>query len=58
MVINKERCQAYHDTLLTLVHMTKELSDDEYDYIMAMFHTRIGKITMEKLQKKGAIEKC
>ena len=45
MVINKERCQAYHDTLLTLVHMTKELSDDEYDYIMAMFHTRIGKIT-------------
>lgn len=52
MSINKEKCQAYHDMLLAMV---RELSDDEYDYIMVMFHLRIGKLTMKKLEEKEKI---
>lgn len=56
MSINKEKCQVYYDMLLKIAHMTiRELNEDEYDYIMAMFHLNIGKLTMKKLEEKEKI---
>lgn len=56
MEIDKEKCQAYHDMLLAIVHMTSELSDDEYNYIMAMFYIKIDKQTMKKLEKREKLK--
>lgn len=53
MNIDKQKCQVYYDMLLKIAHMTiRELNDDEYDYIMAMFHLNIGKLKMKKLEEK------
>lgn len=48
--IDKEKCKAWCDMLLTLTRMARELTNEEYEYIRANFAIAFGKLKLEELE--------
>lgn len=48
--INKEKCKAWSEMLLALTRMTRELTDEECEYIKANFAIAFGKLKLEELR--------
>ncbi len=48
--INKEKCNAWCEMMLALTKMTRELSNEEYEYIQANFAIAFGKLKLEELE--------
>ena len=54
---NKEKCNAWIDMLLAIIKMSKELTDEEYEYIEANFLIKLGEIKLKEMENKyGTLE--
>lgn len=53
MKVNKEKCTAWSNLCLTLLQMTKELTDEEYRYIKANFSIAFGNLELKELEDKS-----
>ena len=53
MKINEGKCRAWVDVMFALLKMTKELSVDEKDYILANFSIALGNLKLQELEEKS-----
>lgn len=51
MELNKEKCKRWRESFIEILRLTKELSDEESEYIKAKFSIAFGQLTLEKLKK-------
>lgn len=49
-MINKEKCNAWIDMLLAITKMSKELTDNEYEYVEANFLIKLGEMKLKKTE--------
>lgn len=52
MNINKEKCNAWCELLISLMKMTKEINKDEARYIKANFAIAFGNLELQELEEK------
>lgn len=53
MNINKEKCNAWFELLISLMKMTKEINKDEARYIKANFAIAFGNLELQELEEKN-----
>ena len=54
MKINKKKCNAWIDLMLSLTKMTRELNKDEMKYIYGCFSIALGELELKELKEKNA----
>lgn len=52
MTINKKKCNAWIEMMMAILKMTKELNEDELDYIKAHVLMMQSQIILEELEAK------
>ena len=52
-MININKCKAWIDISIALIKMSKELTNEEADYIKAQLMTIQGNLKIEELTNKG-----
>lgn len=52
-MINKSKCEAWAEMLIAILKMTKDLTDDEFEYIKANLSIAYGQLKLEELEKKA-----
>lgn len=52
MKIDKKKCNAWVEILLAIQKMSKELTDNEFEYIRANFHIAFEKLKLKELEDK------
>lgn len=52
MAINKEKCSAWAELMLALINMTKELTDDEAEYIKQKLNIELAEKKINELEAK------
>ena len=52
-MINVDKCRAWIDTSMAFIKMSKELTNEETDYIKAQLMIMQGNSKMEELKNKG-----
>ena len=53
MVLDKERCKEWSETMLALIKITQDLSDDETEYIMQNLKIEHAKLKIEELEARN-----
>lgn len=51
-MINKAKCEAWCELMISIIKLSKELTDKEYDYIKANVSIAFGKLKLQELEAK------
>ena len=52
-MLDKEKCREWASAMLAVIKLTKELSDDEIEYIKRIFDIEYAKLKIEELEAKN-----
>lgn len=52
-MLDKEKCREWINAMFTLIELTKDLSDDEAEYIKQLFNIEFAKLKIEELEAKN-----
>ncbi len=55
-MINKDKCRKWCNVMLDLISATKDLSDDEAEYIIQSLNIAFAKQKIEELEAKDEIQ--
>ena len=51
-MIDKSKCEAWAEMLIAILKMTKDLTDEEFDYIKANISIAYGQLKLQELETK------
>lgn len=51
-MINKSKCEAWVEMFMAFLRMTKDLTDDEVEYIKANISIAYGQLKLQELETK------